>query len=66
MINIGDELLTALLYPLAGPEELDESENECLPLDLQYILPDKEREPNLSIRINILEALYQVKLFKKN
>ena len=30
-------LLPALLLPLAGPEDLDDEENEALPTDLQYI-----------------------------
>lgn len=60
LIKIGDDFLVSLIYPLAGPEELSESENETLPLDLQYMTPDKKREPERDIRMKILEALYQL------
>ena len=54
------ELLTFLLLPLAGPEELTSEENDELPLDLQYLPPDKKRETDLKIHIILLECIFQV------
>lgn len=59
MTEIPDFLVNVLL-PLAGPETLDDQENDQLPMDLQYLEPTKEREPVAAIRIKLLEALYQV------
>ncbi|XP_066935237.1 protein HGH1 homolog [Clytia hemisphaerica] len=53
-------LLTFLLLPLAGPEELKDSENEELPLDLQYLPPDKKREPDAAIQIILMECIFQL------
>ena len=60
---LGDEvdLLPALLLPLAGPEEFDDEDNESLPLDLQYLPPDKTREGNKDIRKMLVEAVFQVR-----
>ncbi|OXB82683.1 UNVERIFIED_CONTAM: hypothetical protein H355_000381 [Colinus virginianus] len=51
------DILPSLLLPLAGPEELPEDEMERLPVDLQYLPPDKKREPEPDIRRMLLEAL---------
>jgi len=50
----------ALLLPLAGPEELLEDEMNQLPIDLQYLPEDKEREPDPEIRLLLIETLLQV------
>lgn len=50
----------SLLGPLAGGEELAEAENEALPIDLQYLDPGKEREPDAHLREVALQSLYQV------
>ncbi|XP_046839989.1 protein HGH1 homolog isoform X2 [Xenia sp. Carnegie-2017] len=47
-------ILSALLLPLAGPEELSDSENESLPLDLQYL--DEDKKPMFN---QILQKIYQ-------
>lgn len=54
------ELLPRLLLPLAGPEQFDEEDNEKLPLDLQYLSDDKERELDPNLRLALLQALTQV------
>ncbi|XP_043834186.1 protein HGH1 homolog [Dromiciops gliroides] len=51
------ELLTYLLMPLAGPEEFSEDEMDRLPVDLQYLPPDKEREPDADIRKMLIETI---------
>lgn len=51
------DLLPFLLLPLAGPEELREDEIEGLPLDLQYLPDDKEREADPDLRKMLLETL---------
>lgn len=51
------DVLPFLLLPLAGPEELTEEENECLPVDLQYLPEDKKREEDPDIRKMLLETL---------
>lgn len=59
---LGEEidLLPTLVLPLAGPEEFDEDDYEKMPADLQYLPPDKEREPDADIRKMLLESLIQV------
>lgn len=54
------DLLSRLLLPLAGPEQFDDEDNEKLPLDLQYLPDDKERESNSKLRLALIEALTQV------
>lgn len=54
------DILPRLLYPLMGPEELDEDEMEKLPLDLQYLGTDKQRERSPEIRKMLIEALTQL------
>ncbi|XP_070758954.1 protein HGH1 homolog [Enoplosus armatus] len=51
------DILPFLLLPLAGPEELTDEENEGLPVDLQYLPEDKEREEDADIRKMLLETL---------
>ncbi|KAM6458490.1 protein HGH1 homolog isoform 1-T1 [Liasis olivaceus] len=51
------DLLPALLLPLAGAEQFPEDEMERLPLDLQYLPAEKQREPEADIRKMLLEAL---------
>ncbi|XP_048338568.1 protein HGH1 homolog [Sphaerodactylus townsendi] len=51
------DVLPFLLLPLAGPEEFPEEEMERLPLDLQYLPPEKQREPDPDIRKLLLEAV---------
>ncbi|GLH07701.1 Protein HGH1 homolog [Gryllus bimaculatus] len=53
------DILPRLLLPLAGSEEFDEEDNEKLPPELQYLSPDKNREPDPDIRRMLLEALLQ-------
>ncbi|GAB6032193.1 hypothetical protein CHUAL_010838 [Chamberlinius hualienensis] len=61
LLNSDIDIIPALVYPLAGPEELDEDENDKLPLELQYLDPDKERESDAEIRKLLLESLLQVR-----
>lgn len=56
------DILPFLLLPLAGPEEFDEEDNEKLPLDLQYLEQEKQRETDIDIRKMLLEALLQVNI----
>ncbi|NXF89968.1 HGH1 protein, partial [Eubucco bourcierii] len=51
------DILPFLLLPLAGPEELSEEETERLPVDLQYLPLDKQREEEPDIRKMLLEAI---------
>lgn len=59
---LGDQvdLLPRLLLPLAGPEEFSDDEMDKLPVDLQYLQPDKEREPDADIRRMLVEAINQL------
>lgn len=54
------DLLPHLLLPLAGPEEFDDEDNDKLPIDLQYLPENKEREMDTDIRIMLLDALLQL------
>ena len=60
MLSDSVDLLPRLLLPLAGPEEFDDDDMDKLPDDLQYLSPEKTREPDPDIRIMLLEAIYQV------
>ncbi|XP_001917181.4 protein HGH1 homolog [Equus caballus] len=51
------DVLPHLLLPLAGPEDFSEEEMERLPVDLQYLPPDKQREPDPDIRKMLIEAI---------
>lgn len=50
-------ILPFLLLPLAGPEEFSEEEMNRLPVDLQYLPPDKQRESDGDIRKMLVEAI---------
>ena len=54
------DILAVLLLPLAGPDQFSDEENDQLPLDLQYLPDDKEREPSRDIRKMLLETLIKV------
>ncbi|XP_067933658.1 protein HGH1 homolog [Watersipora subatra] len=54
------DILPCLLLPLAGPEEFDEDDTEKLPVELQYLEPNKSREPVAIVRANLVEALTQL------
>ncbi|XP_046386110.1 protein HGH1 homolog [Ischnura elegans] len=60
------DILPRLLLPLAGPEEFDEEDNDKLPLDLQYLPPDKLREPDPDIRAMLLEAITKLCTVREN
>lgn len=60
------DLLPRLLLPLAGPEPFDDEDNEKLPIDLQYLSDDKERESDATLRLALIEALTQVSFFIDN
>ncbi|CAG2211390.1 Protein HGH1 homolog [Mytilus edulis] len=64
---LGDkvDLLPRLLLPLAGGEEFDDDDMERLPVDLQYLPPDKQRESDPDIRKIIVECLFQLCATKK-
>ncbi|XP_016072054.1 PREDICTED: protein HGH1 homolog, partial [Miniopterus natalensis] len=51
------DILPFLLLPLAGPEDFSEEEMERLPMDLQYLPPDKQRESDANIRKMLIEAI---------
>ncbi|RXG58682.1 Protein HGH1-like protein [Armadillidium vulgare] len=53
------DLSTRLAYPLAGPDVFTVEENESLPLDLQFLGDDKEREEDSELRAVLLESLMQ-------
>ena len=56
-------ILSQIVYPMCGPEEIEEDEMEKLPLDLQYLPDDKERESDLQTRVLLSDTLFQVKIF---
>ena len=51
------KLTRHLLYPLAGPEELDVDEKRGLDPDLWLEGPDKRREPDHATRLALVEAV---------
>lgn len=57
------DLLPHLLLPLAGPEPFDDEDNEKLPIDLQYLPDNKQRESDATLRLVLIEALTQVSFF---
>ncbi|XP_055903380.1 protein HGH1 homolog [Eupeodes corollae] len=65
ILNDKDDILYCLLYPLAGPEEFDEEENEKFPMELQFLGEDKTREEDPDLRKMILESLLQLCATKK-
>jgi len=54
-----DDFICALLLPLAGSttDELTEEENEQIPIDLQYLPSDKQRETDQDIQHILLETI---------
>lgn len=54
------DILSRLLLPLAGNEEFDEEDMEKLPVDLQYLPPEKTREEDPDLRLILLEAITQL------
>lgn len=54
------DILPPLLLPLAGPEEFDDRDMDELPPDLQYLEPEKEREPDPDVRKMLVESIMQV------
>ena len=61
LFNPEIDLLSRLLLPLAGPEEFDMEDMDKLPVDLQYLPPDKKREEDADIRIMLMETIYMVR-----
>ncbi|RUS72988.1 hypothetical protein EGW08_019253 [Elysia chlorotica] len=51
------DILSRLLLPLAGNEEFDDDDMERLPVDLQYLPPEKEREEDPDLRLALIEAI---------
>jgi hypothetical protein len=52
------KIVTPLLWPLAGPEELDVDEKQGLDPQLWLLTgPDKQREPVAQIRLYLVEAI---------
>ena len=51
------KFLSAILLPLAGPEDLDEEDMNGLPEDLQLLEPDKTRETDAMFRLYLVETL---------
>ncbi|BFZ18864.1 hypothetical protein BsWGS_21904 [Bradybaena similaris] len=54
------DILPRLLLPLAGGEEFDDDDMEKLPVDLQYLPPDKKREEDSEIRTMLIDAITQL------
>lgn len=54
------DVLPHLLLPIIGGEELDEEDMDGMPDDLQYMAPDKEREPDADLRKMLVESLMQL------
>lgn len=48
------------MLPLAGPDQFSDEENDQLPLDLQYLPDDKEREADPDIRKMLVETVMKV------
>jgi hypothetical protein len=61
-IGHNDDFICALLLPLAGStaDELTNEENEQLPIDLQYLPSDKQRETDRDIQQILLETILLV------
>jgi hypothetical protein len=56
LLNVA-QITRPLLYPLAGPEELDVEEKKGLHPDLWLEGPDKQREPDMWTRRFLVEAI---------
>ncbi|CCX32753.1 hypothetical protein FPQ18DRAFT_399927 [Pyronema domesticum] len=50
-------LLPYLLLPLMGPEEYDDDDTDGMPLEIQLLPPDKERDTDMHILVTHLESL---------
>ncbi|XP_013103645.1 protein HGH1 homolog isoform X1 [Stomoxys calcitrans] len=55
-----DDILYAILYPLCGPEEFSDEENDMFPIELQYLPDTKTREEDPDLRKMLLESLLQL------
>lgn len=55
-----NNFLSHILLPLSGPEEFDEEDMDRLPLDLQYLPSDKQREPDAEIRLMLVQTLHKM------
>lgn len=51
------KILSHILYPLAGPEELDIDEKQGMDPDLWIEGPDKVREPDIATRLLLVESI---------
>lgn len=60
------DVLPDVLLPLAGPEEFTEEEMEGMPDDLQYLPPEKRRDPSRTVRKLALETLMQLCATRKH
>lgn len=62
-----DDFICALLLPLTGSttDELTEEENDQIPIDLQYLPSDKQRESDRDIQQILLETILLVILHFK-
>ena len=49
--------LPYILLPLCGPEEFDLDEQEKLPEECHFLPPEKERDPDPSVRLMLVETL---------
>ncbi|KAJ8706522.1 hypothetical protein PYW07_012600 [Mythimna separata] len=59
------EVLTYLLNPIMGGEEYDDDEMDKLPISLQYLPKEKERDADIDIRKMILETLNKLCMRRK-
>ncbi|XP_055375231.1 protein HGH1 homolog [Condylostylus longicornis] len=66
VLNDKDDILHCLLYPLIGPEEYTDEENEKFPIELQYMPETKCREEDPDLRVMLLECLLQLCATKKH
>ncbi|XP_058128998.1 protein HGH1 homolog [Anopheles ziemanni] len=60
LLSADMDILPFVLLPLAGPEEFDDETNDRLPVDLQYLGPDKKREEDPDVRKMLVESLAQL------
>lgn len=56
LLNVAN-IVTPILYPFAGPEDLDVEEKQGLDPDLWLEGPDKQREPDHLTRLFLVEAI---------
>jgi len=60
LINDADIIVHLTLPLAAGTDDIDEEEMEELPLDLQYLPEEKEREASKDIQKLLVECLFQL------